>query len=241
MKKTILSTALMSLLCHAALADNAVPQPATPATAPAVTSTTTIAPATTTEAIKTTDIPTTTTQAPVIDCKYAIPPQKSDIEPSVISTWAEKAAMQSFSFNPATVDQEMNDLKLCYTDQGWQGFSDALQKSGNIDAIKTQHLTVSSQMDGEIKMSPVKDNQWKVTVPLQVVYQNEKEKLTQLLTVDLLVGRKVTGDLGIMQMIASPRTQQGEATPTTSTPENNLTPAAPVTPTPQEMTPAKSE
>lgn len=41
---------------------------------------------------------------------------------------------------------------------------------------------------------------------MQVVYQNDKEKLTQLLSVDVLVGRKVTGNLGIMQMIATPRT-----------------------------------
>jgi len=39
---------------------------------------------------------------------------------------------------------------------------------------------------------------------LQVVYQNDKEKLTQKLNVDLLIGRKMSGDLGIMQMIAIP-------------------------------------
>lgn len=240
MKKTILSTALMTLLCHASLADNAATKPSEPNTAPTVNTTPASQSAgATTEPVKTSDVPATS-PTPVIDCKYAIPAQKSDIEPSVISTWAEKAAMQSFSFNPSAVDQEMNELKLCYTDQGWQGFNDALQKSGNIDAIKTQHLTVSSQVDGEIKMNPVKENQWKVTVPLRVVYQNDKEKLTQLLLVDLLIGRKVSGDLGIMQMIASPIPQPNEeasqpnANPSTTTTEST-------SPTPQPVSPAKTE
>ena len=78
------------------------------------------------------------------------------------------------------------------------------------EAIQSQHLTVTSMADGDVKINPIKDNQWKITVPLQVAYQNDKEKLTQLLTVDLLIGRKVNGDLGIMQMIATPRTTEAK-------------------------------
>jgi hypothetical protein len=43
-----------------------------------------------------------------------------------------------------------------------------------------------------------------LSLPLQVVYQNTEEKLTQQLTVDVLVGRKPNGDLGILQMVATP-------------------------------------
>ena len=147
----------------------------------------------------------TPTAPPVINCKYHISPDTVTISPSVLSTWAEKAAVQSFDFTPATLDAQLAELKPCYTDQGWQSFNDALTKSGNIDAIKSQHLTVSSQMEGQLQVTSVKDNQWKITIPLHVVYQNEKEKLSQKLSVDLLIGRKISGDLGIMQMIASPK------------------------------------
>ena len=61
-------------------------------------------------------------------------------------------------------------------------------------------------MNGAAQVTENKDNQWKITLPLQVVYQNDKEKVTQLLQVDLTVGRKPSGDLGITQMIATPRT-----------------------------------
>ncbi len=207
MNKTLLSTALLSLLCSTSHADTTPPSTTTTSTV----STTTSAPTTLTTPAATapTTTVTTTTSAPtpqaVIDCKYRLPAETTTVEQSLILTWAKQAAVQSFDFDPATIDTELLTLKPCYTDQGWQGFNDALKKSGNIDAIKSQHLTVSSQVDGDVMINPVKDNQWKVSVPLQVVYQNDKEKLTQLLGVDLVIGRKISGDLGIMQMIATPR------------------------------------
>ena len=257
MNKTLLSTALLSLLCSTTHADTTTIQATTPTAAPKAllgapatppaTSPLTIKPimATPTAAptaaaptaagpVKPTDLATPASPQ-VIDCKYRLPAETSNIEETLVSTWAQKAASQSFDFNPATIDEELTTLKTCYTDQGWQGFNDALQKSGNISAIKSQHLTVSSQVDGEITINTVKDNQWKVTVPLQVVYQNDKEKLTQLLAVDLVIGRKISGDLGIMQMIATPRKDTGsQQAPTTteSVPAAGLTPTSQ---TPQKM------
>ncbi|MGQ3891366.1 DotI/IcmL family type IV secretion protein [Legionella sp. CNM-4043-24] len=140
-----------------------------------------------------------------INCLYKMPPKTAHVDPDLVQKWSEKAAQQSFDFDPAKMTEQLSALKACYTEQGWQSFYDALQKSGNIKAIQSQHLMVSSLVDGQIKVTEAKDNQWKVSMPLQVVYQNENEKLTQNLTVDLLVGRKPTGDLGIMQIIASPR------------------------------------
>ena len=191
MKKTILSTALFTILCGSAAAETSPPAVTTPAAT--INSTVVSSPA------------ETPNQPIVINCKYHIPTNTTTIDTSLVSTWAGKAAVQSFEFNPSSIDAELIELKTCYTDQGWQGFNDALQKSGNIESFKTQGLTVSSLVDGELKVNPVKDNQWKVSVPLQVVYQNDKEKLTQKLNVDLLIGRKMSGDLGIMQMIATPK------------------------------------
>lgn len=215
----MLSTALLSILCTTAYADNAAqPTPAASAN--------TVQPAAPAATAPTTPSAVPTPQPPqTIDCQYRIPAETTNIEQSLISTWAKKAAVQSFEFNPATIDEELGVLKACYTEQGWQGFNDALQKSGNINAIKTQHLTVNSQVDGELTITPTKDNQWKVTVPMQVVYQNDKEKLTQLLSVELLIGRKISGDLGIMQMIATPRpTVAQQPQPVEAAPAGNVTP-----------------
>lgn len=159
---------------------------------------------------------TKSTDNAAIDCNYHIPAGTSKVDQSLVQKWAEQAATQSFELNPETMDNQLTSLKTCYTDQGWQGFNDALQKSGNLDAIKNQHLTVSSSLDGPSTIIIDKDNQWNVSIPMQVIYQNDKEKLTQVLTVNLLVGRKESGDLGIMQMIAVTRPQTPTPPPATN-------------------------
>lgn len=241
MKHTMLCTALLTILSGSSVYAADPAQPAAPAAPKVVTPTpTTTTPAPTPvpapEPVKSSSVPAPLPE-PVINCKYRIPAETSTIQQSVISTWAGKAAVQSFEFNPATIDEELVDLKSCYTDQGWQGFNDALKKSGNIDAIKAQHLSVSSQVDGEVKITVVKDNQWKVNVPIQVVYQNDKEKLTQQLSIDLLIGRKISGDLGIMQMIASPRQTNAPAAPLPATAPGPVEPTA----TPGSTTPVQGQ
>ncbi len=161
-------------------------------------------------------VPTAPKLKPVINCEYPIPADVVTVDNALLSTWATKAAVQSFDFNAPNMDSQLGLLKLCYTTQGWQGFMDALTKSGNVDAIKLQNLTVSSQVDGNITINPVKENQWKIAVPLHVVYQNDKERLTQLLSIELLVGRNASGTLGIMQIIATPR--EAAVTPTEEVP-----------------------
>ncbi|WP_078061533.1 DotI/IcmL family type IV secretion protein [Legionella saoudiensis] len=193
MKKTILWSALATLMSTQVYAADPTP-PATPTPGPTTPPTT--------PAAQVAPAPAPTA---VIDCNYKIPAQLKTVEQSVVLAWSEKAVIQSFSFDPNTLDAQMQKLQTCFTEQGWTGFSTALKKSGNLEAIKSQSLTVSSHVDGQGFITDAKDNQWKVTLPLVVVYQNEKEKVSQLLSVDLTVNRKPTGDLGITQMIATPR------------------------------------
>jgi len=239
MKNTLLCGALFTLICAQAQAETQATNPATtttttttttPATQPAAQGT---QPATPIQAQPTT---TPAAQLAVINCDYKIPASTKVIEQSLILNWSEKATTQAFDFEPAKLDDQMKALQNCFTEQGWTGFSNALQKSGNTVAIKAQKLTVSSQIDGQATMDESKDNQWKLTLPLQVVYQNDKEKVTQLLTIKLTVGRTISGDLGITQMIATPRVnataQTNATTPTTSTPASAPT-TSPTEPTPR--------
>lgn len=193
----------------------------TQTTAP--TTTQTVVPATTPEKV----VPAVNQP---IDCNYRIPAETTRVEQSLVIQWAEKATQQSFDFDHGTMDQQLSTLKACYTDQGWQSFNDALQKSGNMKAIQTQKLMVNGLVDGKSAITEIKENQWKLSIPLQVVYQNEKEKLTQLLNVDLIVGRKTSGDLGIMQIIASPRIAASPDAKVTNTTTTTTTTTVPVVP-----------
>ncbi|MCW8409984.1 DotI/IcmL family type IV secretion protein [Legionella sp. PATHC035] len=178
--------------------------------------------------------PATAAPAAAINCEYKIPPETKTIDQSVVMQWAAKAVTQAFDFNPTNLDAQLQKLQACFTEQGWTGFNTALQKSGNLEAIKSQKLTVSSQVDGQVVITEAKDNQWKINLPLQVVYQNDKEKVTQLLSVDLTIGRKMTGDLGITQMIAAPRGTVTQEKPQSTAPNaaNSTNPPTGATPNP---------
>ncbi|MCL9682775.1 DotI/IcmL family type IV secretion protein [Legionella maioricensis] len=190
-----------------------------------------------------------------INCNYKIPAENTKIDEELVLTWAKKATAQSFDFNSSSIDTQLQELQSCYTEKGWNEFKTALQKSGNIEAIKIQKLVVNSEVDGQPQLLETKDNQWKVTLPLHVAYQNDKDKLVQLLNVNLTIGRKITGELGIMQMIATPRVAPvtSDTTPTSSPkelashaeltqkmPENNTvqqsqSPSVPVEQQPQKV------
>lgn len=169
--------------------------------------------ATTTTTPTTTAAPTqTTTAAPqptpqTISCHFHFP-ANTTIADNVVKMWAEKAVLQTFDYSSDNVDIRLQELKLCFTDSGWVGFTTALDQSGNLTSIRNQKLTVSAQIDGSSNLSPIKENQWKVTLPMEVVYQNKQDKVTQLLTLEVMIARKVSGDLGIQQIIASPRQEE---------------------------------
>ena len=231
------------------------PESSAPTTAPAAATPPTNAPtqppvettptaATTTPTETTSTVTTTPTPAPApapapaetaitptsaLNCNYHIPANNAKLDTNLVLQWAQKATQQTFTLDPSTVDVELTDLKACYTDQGWQSFSDALKKSGNLDAIKQQKLNVSSLIDGQATITQNKDNQWKVIIPIQVVYQNSKEKIVQSLTINLIVSRKVSGDLGIIQIVAIPRQAM-----------NNQPPAAAGTPSAVPAQPGKT-
>lgn len=151
----------------------------------------------------------TQTANQVINCSYHIPPEQADIAEHIIIAWSKNAATESFELDHTKLDETLTSLESCYTKAGWKSFHDALEKSGNLQAIKKQNLTVKSNVDGDVTLKQEKENQWKATIPMEVVYQNDKEKLTQQLSVDLLIGRKISGDLGVMQLIATPRLAKG--------------------------------
>ncbi|RUR27495.1 DotI/IcmL family type IV secretion protein [Legionella qingyii] len=264
MKNTLLGSTLCALLgtqVHADVTQPVTPPPQTPATVQQSPSTPqpqtqgTVQQPSATPTPPGQNIPSINpAQAPAapINCEYKIPAETKTIDQSLVLKWAAKAVTQSFDFDPNNLDAQLQKLQPCFTEQGWTGFNTALQKSGNLEAIKSQKLTVSSQVDGQVILTEAKDNQWKINLPLQVVYQNDKEKVTQLLSVDVTIGRKITGDLGITQMIAAPRgtvTQklppdfnpnpatvmnpntENTTTPTSSTAPNPATPSTPTTTT----------
>ena len=172
-------------------------------------------PPTSTEMTTQITTPTLPTPTGPIDCTYKLS-ATTPITEAELALWAQHAAVKLFDYSFDTLDQKLENLKSCFTDQGWLGFNDALQQSGNLSAIKLQQLTVSSQVAGKSEINTLKPNQWKITIPLEVVYQNTQEKLTQSLAVVLVITKKTDTQLGIVQLIAAPKTKEQQPSTATS-------------------------
>lgn len=235
MKKMILGSAIVVSLMNGAYAEDT--STTTTVQTPTTSEQTTPSQTTVTTTIKSeaSTASTSTTNTNTMNCDYKIP-AKTMVEKPMVAAWAKNAITQTFTFSAPTLETQLSALKNCFTDQGWQGFNVALQKSGNLDAIKSQQLMVSSLLQGEPVFIEEKDNQWRVSAPIQVVYQNTKEKITQKLEVTLLIARKPSGDLGIVQMIAEPEKPAAAATPATPVTEKETTTTTTTTSEPAAVT-----
>ncbi|HHT9843138.1 TPA: DotI/IcmL family type IV secretion protein [Legionella pneumophila] len=138
----------------------------------------------------------------VVSCQYKIPEEIIKTDKNIILQWAEYAAMKSFHFDYTALEAELKELESCYTEKGWSEFNAAMDKSGNLNAIKTQRLTMNSQIDGQARLIESQDNQWKIQLPLKVIYKNDRTQVSQFLDIQLIVGRKMNDEFGIVQLIA---------------------------------------
>src|SRR5690349_7849826 len=116
MKKTVLWGALFTIIAASAHAEDTAPATNTQPTTTPVT-----IPASTVEPIQ---VPTAKDAAQaIINCDYKIAAQTKTVEKPLVLNWSEKATIQAFSFSPAAIDKQINQLQACFTDQGWVGFN----------------------------------------------------------------------------------------------------------------------
>jgi hypothetical protein len=140
-----------------------------------------------------------------ITCDYKIPNENKNVVQSLIMDWAKNATVQSFTFNFDTIDAQLHKLKACFTDKGWKTFNSDLQASGNLNAIKSKQLNLSSYVDGEGLITEINEHEWKISLPLNSVYQNATVKTVQPLRITLILELKKSGELGIATLVATPR------------------------------------
>lgn len=130
MNRTMVYTVSLTLFCASAHANVTPASAATPPAAVSATTTPATVPANAAPAVITPAAQPSAPvaqPAPVINCQYRISAETRQIEQPLLITWTEKATVQSFDFNPATMEEQLAQLKDCFTEQGWQGFNDALQ------------------------------------------------------------------------------------------------------------------
>ena len=63
---------------------------------------------------------------------------------SAVLQWANQAAIASFTYNFVNYHEELKAASVYYTTDGWRSFIDGLNKSNNLEVVKSKKLIVSA-------------------------------------------------------------------------------------------------
>lgn len=123
----------------------------------------------------------------------------------LVIEFAQKAAIETFTYDYKDKKDQWFELEKCYTKLGWKSFESAVSRSGNNQSVYDEKLFVSAKIDGKPEL--LAENEiapsWKIMIPLKVKYENQTHYLEQTLKVKLVVSIEKEA-LGVDQIIASP-------------------------------------
>lgn len=124
----------------------------------------------------------------------ALASQKNHVTDEEVLAWASQAAVESYSYDAISYKSQFSKLKTKFTENGWNNFKDALDKSGNLDAVINNEVVVSAYRNNPAEIeSYSNDNNtstWVVKVPTQVTYINGHVKLEQDMDTYVTIGMK---------------------------------------------------
>lgn len=109
-----------------------------------------------------------------------------------ILAFAQRAATEPWNMDYVKYVQQLAAVKPLFTNRGYQSFLDAMQKSGNIDSMKSGEMIfyATAAMPPIIVSEGIHEGHyiWKMEVPVKLTMEGRKGKKT----VDLLIRMIVT-------------------------------------------------
>lgn len=118
-------------------------------------------------------------------------PVVSDAE---VYDYATRTAMRFFAFDFVNYQQLWSQVKPLFTEIGWKGWMEALDRAGTMEVVRRSRAVVSSVVRG----APVMVEQgpqagiyvWKVQFPLLVTYAAASEQRSQPMIIEVTVIRR---------------------------------------------------
>jgi intracellular multiplication protein IcmL len=143
-------------------------------------------------------------------------PNQSD---SAVLQWTNQAAIAAFTYNFVNYRTELQAASEFFTASGWTQFSNALESSNNLDAVKAKKLIVSAVATRApiILQKGLLNGRysWRIQMPILVTYQSASEFSQQRNVVTLLVTRIPTLNsprgIGISQFVVGPAASGADA------------------------------
>jgi len=126
-----------------------------------------------------------------------------------VLNWAATAVTRAYTMSFANYQQQLDDIRHNFTNEGWRGFEEALRRAGFIDGIvRNQFVTTSVVREAPVIVAQglVGDAYaWRVQVPIVVTYQSANIRDPKSLMVEITVVRRPETEnpagLGIAQFV----------------------------------------
>jgi Macrophage killing protein with similarity to conjugation protein. len=127
-----------------------------------------------------------------------------------VLNWATAAVTKAYSMSFANYGQQLNDLKVSFTEAGWRGYEQALQRAGFLDALlKNQYVTSSVPKKAPVVVAQGIVNGvygWRLQIPLIVTFTSASNSSSQDINVEVTVVRRHESEnpsgLGIAQILS---------------------------------------
>jgi intracellular multiplication protein IcmL len=127
-----------------------------------------------------------------------------------VLNWATQAVTKAYSMSFANYGQQLNDLKPNFTDAGWRGYDQAMQRAGFIDGLlKNQYVTSAVPKKAPVVVARGVVNGvfgWRLQIPLIVTFTSANTNSSQEINVEVTVVRRDETEnpqgLGIAQIIS---------------------------------------
>jgi len=147
------------------------------------------------------DIPTK-----AFECHFQSPMNEPKSKMQFVKQWSAFVAKQSLALPYENIDNYLDQLKNCYTNQGWEGYQLALKHSGNLELVRDKRLYSSSHVVGMISVSHEELSEiWETNVPINLIYQNKAQRFNQELIVHLRLREVGSGKFLVDQIIGYPK------------------------------------
>jgi hypothetical protein len=132
--------------------------------------------------------------------------KEQKIKMNFVKQWSAFVAKKSFTLPFENTEDYLNNIRPCFTEDGWTAYTEALNNSKNIQLIQEKQLKASSQVIGLVSVSHEEFTQiWETNVPMTLIYQNKKQKLIQELVIHLRLRERANNQLQVEQIIGFPK------------------------------------
>lgn len=127
-----------------------------------------------------------------------------------VLNWTTAAVTKAYSMSFANYGQQLNDLRPRFTDAGWRGYEQALERAGFLDSLlKNQYVTSAVPKKAPVVVAKGTVNDvygWRLQIPIIVTFTSASNSSSQDINVEVTVVRRDESEnpsgLGIAQILS---------------------------------------